>query len=280
MAPLQEIRAAANLPGVSKSPSCSGAPPRRVALFVTCLVDLFRPSVGFAAVKLLEEAGCSVEVPPLQVCCGQPAYNSGDRVTTRDIARQVIDAFESYDAVVAPSGSCGAMLSHHYPGLFDDDPAMKARAERLAGRSYELISFLVDVLGVTRVTARYAGVATYHDSCSGLRELGVKRQPRRLLGSVAGLRMSEMTSPEVCCGFGGTFCVKYPDISNAMVSEKTADIAATGADTLLAGDLGCLMNMAGKLQRDGSAVRVRHIAEVLADMGDNASIGEPVRGTG
>ena len=248
--------------------------PRRVALFVTCLVDLFRPSVGFAAVKLLEEAGCTVEVPPLQVCCGQPAYNSGDRATTRAIAAQVIDIFEGYDAVVAPSGSCGGMLSHHYPGLFDDDPAMKARAEELAARSHELLSFLVDVLGVTSVPARYDGAVTYHDSCSGLRELGVKQQPRRLLESVRGLALREMNTPEVCCGFGGTFCVKYPDISNAMVGEKSADIAASGAGTLLAGDLGCLMNMAGKLQRQGSNVKVRHVAEVLADMGDLPPIGE------
>ena len=250
------------------------APPRRVALFVTCLVDLFRPSVGFAAIKLLEDAGCTVEVPPLQVCCGQPAYNSGDRASTRTIAAQVIAAFEGFDAVVAPSGSCGGMLVHHYPGLFDDDPAMKARAEDLARRSHELISFLVDVLGVKTVTARYDGTATYHDSCSGLRELGIKQQPRRLLASVEGLRLREMKTPEVCCGFGGTFCVKYPEISNAMVGEKSADIAATQADTLLAGDLGCLLNMAGKLQREGSRVRVRHVAEVLADMGDAAPIGE------
>ena len=273
--PLRPILAAANVPIVSTSPSASSPRPRRVALFVTCLVDLFRPAVGFAAVKLLEEAGCTVEVPPLQVCCGQPAYNSGDRATTRAIAAQVIDAFEGYDAVVAPSGSCGGMLSHHYPGLFDDDPTLKERAENLAKRSYELMAFLVDVLGVTKVAAQYDGSVTYHDSCSGLRELGVKEQPRRLLASVGGLRLSEMKSPEVCCGFGGTFCVKYPEISNAMVGEKSADIAATGADTLLAGDLGCLMNMAGKLQREGSAVQVRHVAEVLAGMGDQAPIGEP-----
>jgi len=258
---------------VSTPPSC--ARPRRVALFVTCLVDLFRPSIGFAAVKLLEEAGCIVEVPPLQVCCGQPAYNSGDRATTRAIARQVIDAFDGFEAVVAPSGSCGGMLIHHYPGLFDDDPALKRRAEDLASRSHELISFLVDVLGVKQVTARYEGTVTYHDSCSGLRELGVKGQPRGLLESVQGLKLAEMKTPEVCCGFGGTFCVKYPEISNAMVGEKSADIAASGAGTLLAGDLGCLMNMAGKLQREGSPVRVRHVAEVLADMGDLAPIGEP-----
>ena len=259
-------------------PPPQSSPPRRVALFVTCLVDLFRPSVGFAAIKLLEDAGCTVEVPPLQVCCGQPAYNSGDRRTTRAIATQIIDAFEGYEAVVAPSGSCGGMLSHHYPGLFDDDPVMKARAETLAGRTYELMAFLVDVLGVKKVAARYDGTVTYHDSCSGLRELGVKAQPRRLLDSVVGLRISEMKTPEVCCGFGGTFCVKYPEISNAMVGEKSADIAATGAGTLLAGDLGCLMNMAGKLQREGSPVQVRHVAEVLAGMGDIAAIGEP--GTG
>lgn len=256
----------------------SASRPRRVALFVTCLVDLFRPAVGFAAIKLLEDAGCSVEVPPLQVCCGQPAYNSGDRQTTRAIATQIIDAFDGYEAVVAPSGSCGGMLSHHYPGLFDDDPTMKARAENLAGRTYELMAFLVDVLGVKKVAARYDGTVTYHDSCSGLRELGVKAQPRRLLGSVDGLRISEMKTPEVCCGFGGTFCVKYPEISNAMVGEKSADIAATGADTLLAGDLGCLMNMAGKLQREGSPVQVRHVAEVLAGMGDIPAIGEPDTG--
>ena len=271
---MHPILATAILVPVSKQPSPT-ARPRRVALFVTCLVDLFRPSIGFAAVKLLEDAGCTVEVPPLQVCCGQPAYNSGDRATTRAIAVQVINAFEGYDAVVAPSGSCGGMLSHHYPGLFDDDPAMKLRAESLAGRSYELMAFLVDVLGVETVAAHYDGTVTYHDSCSGLRELGVKQQPRRLLAAVKGLSVREMKTPEVCCGFGGTFCVKYPEISNAMVGEKSADIAGTGAGTLLAGDLGCLMNMAGKLQREGSPVRVRHVAEVLAGMGDLPAIGEP-----
>ncbi|HTE39153.1 MAG TPA: (Fe-S)-binding protein, partial [Reyranella sp.] len=166
------------------------------------------------------------------------------------------------------------MLSHHYPGLFEDDSAMKVRAEDLAARSHELMSFLVDVLGVTSVAARYDGAVTYHDSCSGLRELGVEQQPRRLLGSVRGLTLREMSTPEVCCGFGGTFCVKYPEISNAMVGEKSADIAASGAGTLLAGDLGCLMNMAGKLQREGHSVKVRHVAEVLAGMGGLPPIGE------
>jgi L-lactate dehydrogenase complex protein LldE len=239
----------------------------RVALFVTCLVDLYRPSVGFAAAKLIEAAGCTVEVP-VQTCCGQPAYNSGDRADTRIIARQVIDAFEGYDYVVAPSGSCAGMIREHYPALLADDPPLFQRAQHLAKRTHELVSFLVDVMGMKAVDARYDGVATYHDSCSGLRELGVKEQPRALLRSVQGLRMKELPGAEVCCGFGGTFCIKYPEISDKMVTDKAADIAATGADTLLAGDLGCLLNMAGKLTRQGAPVRVRHVAEVLAGTAD------------
>ncbi|MBC7799019.1 MAG: (Fe-S)-binding protein, partial [Gemmatimonadaceae bacterium] len=238
----------------------------RVALFVTCLVDLHRPTVGFAAIKLLEDAGCQVEVPRAQTCCGQPAFNSGDRATARAIAGDVIAAFHGYDYVVVPSGSCGGMLRHHVPHLFDDDPNLRARAEDLAGRTHELIGFLTDIMGVTTVPAAYAGIATYHDSCAGLRELGLKAQPRALLAGVDGLSLREMTDPEVCCGFGGTFCVKYPEISTRMVSEKAADIVATGADTLLAGDMGCLLNMAGRLSREGSGVRVRHVAEVLAGM--------------
>ena len=243
----------------------------RVALFVTCLVDLFRPTVGFAAVKLLEEAGCLVEVPPTQTCCGQPAYNSGDKADTKAIARGVIAAFEGYDYVVAPSGSCAGMIHEHYARLFEDEPAMFQRAQHLGNRTHELISFLVDVLGVTGVAARYDGVATYHDSCSGLRELGVKQQPRTLLGSVEGLSLKELPGAEVCCGFGGTFCIKYPDISNRMVGDKAADVVATGADLLLAGDMGCLMNMAGKLSREGGHVAVRHVAEVLAGLTGEAA---------
>ena len=241
----------------------------RVALFVTCLVDLHRPTVGFAAIRLLEQVGCAVDVPRVQTCCGQPAYNSGDRATSRAIAAGVIAAFEGYDYVVVPSGSCGGMIAHHYPGLFADDPAMRAHAEALAGRTHELVGFLVDVMGMTTVEARFDGAATYHDSCSGLREMGLKQQPRALLGSVAGLELREMAEPEVCCGFGGTFCVKYPEISTRMVSDKAADVTATGADMLLAGDLGCLLNMAGRLSREGSPVAVRHVAEVLAGMTDD-----------
>jgi len=246
----------------------------RVGLFVTCLVDMMRPSVGFAAVKLHEQAGCTVADAPAQTCCGQPAYNSGDRADTRVLAEQTIKAFEGFDYVVAPSGSCAAMIREHYPSLFSDDAALKARADDLAARTWELISFLTDVRGMTVVESGFAGKVTYHDSCSGLRELGVEAQPRRLLGSIPGVEVTEMVEHDVCCGFGGTFCVKYADISNKIVTAKTDHILATGADTLLAGDLGCLMNMAGKLQRRGSHMQVRHVAEVLADMTDQPAIGE------
>lgn len=246
----------------------------RVGLFVTCLVDLFRPSVGFAAVKLLEAAGCTVEVPAAQTCCGQPAYNSGDRADAQAIARQAIVAFEPYDYVVAPSGSCGGMLKLHYVDLFADEPDWRKRAEAFSAKTFELVSFLVDVRGIAAVDATFVGTVTYHDSCSGLRELGIRDQPRRLLKSVKGLSVAELKDADVCCGFGGTFCIKYADISNAIVEKKTASIAASGADTLLAGDLGCLMNMAGKLQRQGIAVHTRHVAEVLAGMTDVPPIGE------
>jgi len=248
--------------------------PKRVGLFVTCLVDLIRPSIGFAAAKLLEDAGCIVEVPR-QACCGQPAFNSGDRATAREIAEQVVAAFEPFDYVVAPSGSCAGMLKVHYPELFHGDPNWLPRADAFAAKTFELVSFLVDVLKVESIRARFPATVTYHDSCSGLRELGVKAQPRRLLSGVEGVTLAEMQGADVCCGFGGTFCVKYPDISDAIVAKKADRIVATGADTLLAGDLGCLMNMAGKLQRAGRPVRARHVAEVLAGMADGPAIGEP-----
>jgi len=246
----------------------------RVALFVTCLVDLFRPTVGLAAVKLLEDAGCTVEVPAAQTCCGQPAWNSGDRADTAAIARRVIEVFEPYDYVVAPSGSCSGMLSHHYPALFAEDAAWAPRARAFAAKCHELVSFLANVMGVERVEASFEGSVTYHDSCSGLRELGIKGEPRRLLASVDGLTLTELKDSEVCCGFGGTFCVKYPAISNRMVEEKVKHIAAAGAGTLLAGDLGCLLNMAGKLKRQGVDVESRHVAEVLAGMAEGPAIGE------
>jgi L-lactate dehydrogenase complex protein LldE len=248
----------------------------RVALFVTCLIDLFRPRVGFAAIKLLEDAGCTVEVPRKQTCCGQPAYNSGDRADAKAIALQVFDAFAGYDYVVAPSGSCAGMLRVHYPELFANDSENLPRAQEFAERSWELVSFLVDICRVQAVSTNWQRRITYHDACSGLRELGVKRQPRQLLASVDGLSIEELPGAEVCCGFGGTFCVKYPKISDKMVTDKAADIAATGAEAVLAGDLGCLLNIAGKLSRQGRQVEVRHIAEVLAGMTDSVpSIGAP-----
>ena len=247
----------------------------RVGLFVTCLVDLMRPSIGFASVKLLEDAGCKVVVPS-QSCCGQPAYNSGDRADAKAIARAVMRAFATCEYVVAPSGSCVGMLSHHYPELFADEPDALQEAVAFAAKCRELVSFLTDTLGLTKVDAHYEGVATYHDSCSGLRELGVREQPRKLLATVDGLQLVELEDSDVCCGFGGTFAVKYGELSDAIVAKKSAMIAATGADTLLAGDLGCLMNMAGKMQREGRQIRVRHVAEVLAGMTDDPPIGEAV----
>jgi L-lactate dehydrogenase complex protein LldE len=246
----------------------------RIALFVTCLVDLHRPSVGFAAISLLEAAGCTVEVPRLQTCCGQPAYNAGDRATARELAASIITAFTAYDYVVAPSGSCAGMLSKHLPHLFDDDPNLRAKADALAAKTYELTAFLHDVMRFQPAPPPLNATATYHDSCAGLRELGVKSQPRELLAGVPGLRLTEMTAPEICCGFGGTFCVKYPDISTRMASDKTADIEATGADLLLAGDMGCLLNIAGRLSRQNIQTKVHHIAEALAGI-TAAPIGAP-----
>ncbi len=247
----------------------------RVGLFATCLMNLFRPNVGFAAVKLLEDAGCTVEVPESQTCCGQPGYNSGDYDAARALARQVIEAFEPFDYVVGPSGSCMATIRHDYPKLFADDLNWAPRAENLSKKSFELMSFLTDVLGeAARIDARFDGTATYHDSCSGLRGLGIKGQPRALLGEVSGLKIREMEDSEVCCGFGGTFCVKYPEISEKMVDDKVRNILATGAGTLLGGDLGCLMNIAGRLKRINAPVQVFHAAEVLAGFADGAGIAE------
>jgi L-lactate dehydrogenase complex protein LldE len=249
-------------------------PAPRVGLFVTCLVDLMRPSVGFAAVKLLEQAGCRVEVPMNQTCCGQPAYNSGARAETMAIANQTIAAFEGFDYVVAPSGSCAGMIREHYPRLFAADPAWSARAEALAAKTFELVGFLVDERGMAGVEERLSARATYHDSCSSLREMKIHAQPRALLASVEGLELVELADGEACCGFGGTFCVKYPDVSTSMVDSKLDDVAQTGADLLLAGDMGCLLNMAGRLKRQGSPIRVRHVAEVLAGMTDGPAIGD------
>ena len=244
----------------------------RVALLVTCLVDLFRPSVGFAAVRLLEDAGCDVEVPA-QSCCGQPAYNSGERHLAMKVARTMLDALEDYDYVVAPSGSCTGMVTKHYPNLFEGTRD-EERARALSQRTFELTRFLVEVRGVTRTASRFEGTVTWHDSCSCLREAGTREAPRILLGGVEGTVLKEAKDREVCCGFGGTFCVKYPAISTAMARDKAASLEETGADTVLSADLGCLLNIAGVLRRQGSPVKVRHVAEVLADDAAGPAIGE------
>jgi L-lactate dehydrogenase complex protein LldE len=246
----------------------------RVGLFVTCIVDAMRPRVGFAAISLLEDAGCRVEVPRVQTCCGQPALNSGDRETAAAVARRLIEAFEGYDYVVAPSGSCAGTIRTFYEDLLAGDDDWASRARALSAKTYEIMSFLVDVRRFRPSGRTLQACATYHDSCHGLRELGVFAQPRALLSAVAGLEMRELEGNEICCGFGGTFCIKYPDISNAIVEEKAALIEKTQAELLLAGDLGCLMNMAGKLHRRGSRVRAFHAVEVLAGMANGPAIGE------
>jgi L-lactate dehydrogenase complex protein LldE len=248
----------AALPGIA-------ANDMRVGLFVTCLVDLMRPSVGWAAIRLLEAAGCEVDVPPAQTCCGQPGYNSGDRASARALAEKVLGEFEACDYVVVPSGSCGGMIKTHYPELFEGEAFTLDRIRRLGSRTYELTAFLVNVARLERVPGRFAGTVTYHDACSGLRELGVKREPRALLARVAGLTLKEMDECEQCCGFGGTFAVKFGEVSAAIVDRKCTRIRASGADAVVAGDLGCLLNIEGRLRRLGDAdTKVLHVAEVLA----------------
>jgi L-lactate dehydrogenase complex protein LldE len=244
-----------------------------VGLLVTCLVDRFRPQVGFAAAKLLAAAGCDVAVP-LQTCCGQPAYNGGDPKDARALARNVIAAFEAYDYVVVPSGSCAGMLRSHYVRLFEDDPQWRERARALAERTHELFAFLVNVRGMTSVDAEFVGVAAYHDSCSSLRENGVFGEPRLLLETVRGLSVCEFREPNACCGFGGFFSVKFPEISARMADDKINDGKGVGARTIIGGDLGCLLHLAGRVSRRGERVKFRHAAEVLAGMADEPAIGE------
>ena len=246
----------------------------RVGLFVTCLVDLVRPEIGFATVKLLEQAGCDVEIPPTQTCCGQPAWNAGADKDAADIARDVIAAFEGFDYVVAPSGSCAGMIKRHYPEVFENDEAWLKRARALAQKTHELTSFLVKVRGVEAVKATFAGTVCYHDSCSSRREMGVLQEPRALLATVDGLALKEIGDKETCCGFGGLFSVKYPEISERIADTKIADVQATGAETLTGGDLGCLLHLAGRMKRDGKPMKVRHVAEILADMSDEPALGE------
>ncbi|KAG0163164.1 hypothetical protein DFQ28_010471 [Apophysomyces sp. BC1034] len=240
----------------------------RVGLFVTCLVDLMRPEIGFSVIKLLEHAGFDVEVPAAQTCCGQPAYNSGERRIARDLAEKMLREFEQYDYAVVPSGSCGGMIKVHYGDLFQDEPDLNAWYGRLQHKVYELTDFLVNVAKLRTLPPahrEFSGTITYHDSCSGLRELGVKQQPRALLEKLPAVRLNEMRGCEHCCGFGGTFAVKYGEISTAIVDEKCANIRDSGASAVVLGDLGCILNIEGRLRRSGDAdTRVLHVAQVLA----------------
>jgi len=242
--------------------------PQRVQLFVTCLVDQFRPEVGESVVNVLERLGVNVEFPEGQTCCGQPAFNSGFRNEARDVARHFLDVFDATEGpIIVPSGSCGAMVRNFYSEMFEDDPAERERARRVGERIYEFTEFLEDVLGedepYLNLGAKLEDTATYHQCCHLERELGVDHQPQELLRQVEGLQMLPMSRPEVCCGFGGTFAVKFSDVSTAMLDEKLDNAAATGASTIVAGDTGCIMHMAGGLRRRGSGQQVRHIAEIL-----------------
>ena len=237
----------------------------RIALFVTCLVDLMRPEIGFAAIKLLEHAGCEVVVPPDQTCCGQPAYNSGDRRSAHRLAERVLEQLEGYDYVVIPSGSCAGMIKVHYADLFSDDPGLKHRLVDLGPRIFELSDFLANVMQVETVPGKLSAAVTYHDSCSGLRELGVCAQPRQLLKLMPGVEVREMKDARACCGFGGTFSLKYGAVSSAIVDEKIGNIQATSAQAVVLGDLGCILNIEGRLRRLGDdKTQVLHIAQVLA----------------
>lgn len=242
-----------------------------VTLFIQCLVDSLSPETGDALVRVLERLGVRMHYPPNQTCCGQPAFNSGYRREAAKAARRFLDIFESSDAIVCPSGSCVHMVRHHYLDLFRDEPAQLARARMVADKTFEFTEYLVDVLGVTdpgtQLGSRFDGAVTYHDSCHLSRGLGIRRQPRLLLENTPGLTLVEMDEADRCCGFGGTFSVKYPEISTAMVDDKVKTILNTGAGAVVGCDVSCLMNIRGRLSRMGSTVRALHIAEILAGEG-------------
>ncbi len=247
----------------------------RVGLFVTCLVDLMRPRIGFAALRLLQAVGAEVIVPATQTCCGQPAYNAGDRAATRTLALKLAGEFADCDYVVAPSGSCAGMIRIHYPGLFKDEPTPPPEIADVSRRTYELTDFLVNIAKLDKAPGNFSGTLTYHDSCSGLRELGIKRQPRELLARMLGVQLVEMAETETCCGFGGTFAVKFGDIATRMADNKCQYIEASDAQAIVAGDLGCLLHIEGRLRRRGdNQTKVWHIAEVLAGEHDTTVLTE------
>ncbi|MEQ2525966.1 (Fe-S)-binding protein [Robertmurraya yapensis] len=234
----------------------------KVTLFATCLVDMFQGDVGKATVELLERLGCEIDFPESQICCGQPAYNSGYVEETKPAMKKMIEAFEHAEYVVSPSGSC-AYFFKEYPHIFKGDPIWEPKAQALADKTYELTQFIVEVLGVTDVGASLEGKATYHTSCHMTRLLGVKEAPMKLLGNVKGLEFTELPEKDKCCGFGGTFSVKMAHISEQMVDEKVQHVEETEADILIGADAGCLMNIGGRIGRKGKPIKVMHIAEVL-----------------
>jgi len=236
----------------------------RVSLFVTCIVDQLFPKVGIAMAEVLERAGFEVDFPEEQTCCGQPAFNTGYRAEARDVARHFLRVFRDAEYIVIPSGSCTGMIEQHYPELFKKDPVWLEQVNRIRPRIWEFTKFLTEVAGVEDVGARFERVVTFHDSCHALRQLGIKDGPRRLLANVRGLTLREMTPAEECCGFGGTFAVKFPDLSTAMAKAKVDAIAATGAEYVVGVDASCLMQIQGALSRARLPIRTIHIAEVLA----------------
>ena len=239
----------------------------RVGLFVTCLVDTIRPRIGFATIRLLEAAGCEVIVPAQQTCCGQPGYNAGDRKSAEAMARKFLSEFETFDFVVLPSGSCAGMIRMHYPDVLRDDPALLARITAVGQRTFELTDFLTHIARLENVPGKFRGTLTYHDSCSGLRELDVYKQPRALLAKMASAKIVEMVESTTCCGFGGTFSVKYGELSTRMADNKCQHITDTHAAAIVGGDLGCLLNIEGRLRRNGDhTTRVLHVAEVLSGL--------------
>jgi L-lactate dehydrogenase complex protein LldE len=238
------------------------------ALFVPCLVDAFAPEVAEAAIAVLRGLGIAVVYPDGQTCCGQPAFNAGYRAAARAAARRFIEVFEPHGPIVCPSGSCVAMVRHHYAPLFEKDPNWHARAQKVASRTYEFTEYLVQVLGVDAVGASFSGRLTYHDSCHLLNAIGVAEQPRRLIENVSGADFVEMADSDHCCGFGGSFSVKYPDISAALLEDKVNNIVASGAQVVVGGDMGCLLNIEGMLHRKGIPIRVMHIAQLLAGHGE------------
>jgi L-lactate dehydrogenase complex protein LldE len=236
----------------------------RVSLFVTCIVDQVFPQVGIAITQVLERLGYDVDFPEAQTCCGQPAFNSGYTDEARKIARHFLDVFRDSEYIVVPSGSCTSMISHHFADIFQHDPKLLAEAHALEPRVWEFSRFLLEVAKVDDVGARFPGVVTYHDSCHALRELRIKEGPRKLLAKVQGLTLAEMSAAEECCGFGGTFSIKFPDISGAMARTKIDSIQKTGASTIVSIDSSCLMQLQGVIDRAGLPIRTLHLAEVLA----------------